>query len=83
MEKSKIELVTKDASCLVKDTSLEEVGLVKKNFLSPPLGKHLLSVVIGNRYLSRSIKENATNITVSSYIIFLLTIPFLNFIIIH
>ena len=44
---------------------------------------YLLSEVIGNRYLSRSSEENAINITVSRYVIYLLTIPFLNLFIIH
>ena len=63
--------------------------VVKKNFLLLPVDWYLFQVVTGNRYLPRGSYENALfitgtgNVFVSKWEITLVTIPLLDFVMIH
>ena len=80
-------MVTKDILHLTIVTLLDEV--VKKNFPLLPVDWYLFRVMIGNRYLSRGSNENAlfitstSNASISRWVIPLVTIPLLDFVMIH
>ena len=72
---------------IVRSTFLDAV--VKKNFPLLPVDWYLFQVVTGNRYLPRDSNENALfiissgNASVSRWVINLVTIPLLDFVMIH
>ena len=80
-------MVTRDILYLTIDTLLEVV--VKKNFPLLSVGWCLFRVVSGNGYLPRDSNENALYITstgnvfVARWVIPLVTIPLLDFVMIH
>ena len=85
MTKSKTGTATRDILTIV--TFLDVV--VKENFPLLPVDWYLFSVVTGNRYLPRSSNENALfitstgNVSVSRWVITLVTIPLLDFVMIQ
>ena len=87
MTKSKTSVVTRDILHLTIVTFL--IVVVKKNFPLLPVDWYLFWVVTGNRYLSRGSNENALfitstgNVSVSRWVITLVTIPLLDFVMIH
>ena len=80
-------MVTKDILHLTIVTLLDIV--VRKNFPLLSVDWYLFRVVSGNRYLPRGSNDNALyitttgNISISRWLIPLVTIPFLNFVMIH
>ena len=87
MTKSKTGMVTRDILHLTTVTFLDVV--VKKNFPLLLVYWYLFQIVTGNGYLSRSSNENAlfitstANVSVSRWVITLVTIPLLDFVMIH
>ena len=87
MTKSKTGMVTRDILHLTIVTFLDVV--VKKNFPLLHVDWYLVRVVIGNRYLPRGSNENAIfitstdNVSVSRWVITLVTIPLSDFVMIH
>ena len=87
MKKSKSSMVTRDILYLTTDTFLDVV--VKSNFPLLSVGWYLFRVVSGNRYLLRGSNENTLfitstcNVSVSRWVTTLVTIPLLNFVMIH
>ena len=87
MTKSKTSMVTRDILHLTIDTFLDAV--LKKNFPLLSVDWYLFRVVSGNRYLPRDSNENTLDITctgnasVSRWVIPLVTIPLLDFVMIH
>ena len=87
MTKSKTSMVTRDILHLTIVTYLDVV--LKKNFPLLPVDWYLFRVVTDNRYLPRGSNENALHITstgnvsVSRWVITLVTIPLLDFVMIH
>ena len=87
MTKSMTSMVTRDILHLTIVTFLDLV--VKKNFPLIPVDWFLFQVVTGNRYLPRGSNENALfiistgNVSVSRWVINLVTIPLLDFVMIH
>ena len=80
-------MVTRDILHLIIVTLLDAV--VKKNCLLLSVDWYLFRVLSGNRYLLRDINENGLYITwtgnasVSRWVIPLVTIPLLDFVMIH
>ena len=80
-------MVTRDTPYLTIDTFPDVVG--KKIFPLLSLGWYLFTVVHHNGYLIRGSNGNAHsvtkngNVSVASWVIPLVTIPFLDFVIIH
>ena len=80
-------MVTKDILHLTKVTFLDVV--VKKNFPLLPIDWYLFQVVIGNRYIPRGSNENSLfinstgNVSVTRWVITLVTILLLDFVMIH
>ena len=80
-------MVARDILHLTIVTFLDVV--VKKNFSLLPVDWYLFRVVTGNRYLPRDGNENALfvtstgNVSVSRWVITLVTIPLLDFVMIH
>ena len=80
-------MITRDILHLTIVTFLDVV--VKKNFPLQPIDWYLFRVVTGNRYLPRGSNENALfitstgNVSVSIWVLTLVTIPLLNFVMIH
>ena len=87
MTKSKNSLVTRDILHLTTDTFLDIV--VKSNFPLLFVGRYLLRVVSGNRYLPRGSNENTLcitntgNVSGARWVIPLVTILLLNLVKIH
>ena len=90
MTKSKTSIITRDILHLPIVTFLDAV--VKKNFPLLPVDWYLFQVVTGNRYLPRGSNQNALfiisiistgNVSVSRWVINLVTIPLLDFVMIH
>ena len=87
MTKSKTSMVTREILHLTIDTFLDVV--VKNNFPLLPVDWYLFRVVSGNRYLPRGSNENTLyitstgNVSVSRWVITLVTIPLLDFVMIH
>ena len=87
MTKSKSSTVTRDILHLTIVTFLDVV--VKKNFPLLPVDWYLFPVVIGNRYIPRGSNETALyitstgNVSVARWVIPLVTIPLLDFVMIH
>ena len=87
MTKSKTSIVTRDILHLIIVTFLDSV--VKKNFRLLSVDWYLFRVVSGNRYLPRGSNENALyitctgNVSVSRWVIPLVTLPLLDFVMIH
>ena len=87
MIKSKTSMVTRDVLHLTTVTFLDVV--VKKNFPLLPVDWYLFQVGTSNRYLPRVSNENALfisstgNVSVSSWVITLVTMPLLGFVMIH
>ena len=87
MTKSKSGMVTKDILQLTKDIFLDVV--VKKNFPLISVDWYLFRVASGNRYLPRGSNENTFYITsignvfVARWVLPLVTIPLLDFVMIH
>ena len=80
-------MVTRDILHLTIVTFLDVV--VKKNFPLLPVDWYLFQVVTGNRYLPRSSTDKALfitstgNVSVSRWVITLVTIPLLDLVMIH
>ena len=80
-------MVTRDTPYLTIDTFLDVV--VKKIFPLLSLGWYLFTVVYHNRYLTRGSNGNACSVTMNGnvsaaiWVIPLVTIPFLDFVMIH
>ena len=80
-------MVTRDILHLTIDTFLDAV--LKQNFPLLSVDWYLFRVVSGNRYLPRDSNENTLYITctgnasVSRWVIPLVTIPLLDFVMIH
>ena len=80
-------MVTKDILHLTKVTFLDVV--VKKNFPLLPIDWYLFQVVTGNRYIPRGSNENSLfinstgNVSVTRWVITLVTILLLDFVMIH
>ena len=80
-------MVTKDILQLTKDIFLDVV--VKKNFPLISVDWYLFRVASGNRYLPRGSNENTFYITsigkifVARWVLPLVTIPLLDFVMIH
>ena len=80
-------MVTRDILHLTIVTFLNVV--VKRNFPLLPVDLYLFKVVTGNKFLPRGSNENAPfitstgNVSVSRWVITLVTIPLLNFVMIH
>ena len=80
-------MVTAGILHLIIATFLDVV--VKRNFPLLPVDWYLFIEVHGNRYLPRSTNENALyitstgNVSVNRWVITLVTIPLLDFIMIH
>ena len=80
-------MVTRDILHLTIATFLDVV--VKKNFPLLPVDWYVFRVVTGNRYLPRGSNENALfitstgNVSVSRWVLTLVTIPLLDFVMIH
>ena len=80
-------MVTRDILHLTIATFLDVV--VKKNFPLLPVDWYVFQVVTGNRYLPRGSNENALfitstgNVSVSRWVLTLVTIPLLDFVMIH
>ena len=90
MTKSKGSMVTRDILYLKIDTFLDVLDVVvKKNFPLLSLGGYLFTVVSSNRYLPRGTNENilcitnTCNVFVIRWVIPLVTVPLLDFVMIH
>ena len=87
MTKSKTRIVTRDILHLTIVTFLDVV--VKKNVPLITVDWYLFRVVTGNRYLPRGSNEHAIiktingNVSVSTWVKTLVTIPLLDFVMIH
>ena len=87
MTKSKTTIVTRDILYLAIDTFLDVV--IKKNSPLLSVGRYLFGVVTGNRYLPRGSNGNALyitdtgNVLVARRVIHLVTIPLMDFVMIH
>ena len=87
MTKSKTSMATRGILHLTIVTFLDVV--VKKNFPLLPVDWYLLRVVTGNRYLPRGSNENALfitstdNVSVSRWVITLVTILLFDLVMIH
>ena len=87
MTKSYTSMLTKDILHLTIVTLLDVV--VKKNFRLLPVDWYLFRVMTGNRYLPRGSNENTLcikstgYISVSTWVTILVTIPLLDFVMIH
>ena len=87
MTKSKTSIVTRDILYLAIDTFLDVV--IKKNSPLLSIGWYLFRVVTGNRYLPRASNGNALYITgtgnvfAARWVIYLVTIPLIDFVMIH
>ena len=87
MTESKTRMVTRDILHL-KIVTIPNI-VVKKNFPLLPVDWYLFEVVNGNRYLTRGSIQNALfiastgNVSVIRSVITLVTIPLLDFVMIH
>ena len=87
MSKSKTSMVMRDILRLTIVTFFDVVA--KKNFSLLPVDWYLFWVVAGNRYLPRVSNENALfitstgNVSVSRWVVTLVSIPLLDFVMIH